>query len=194
MMTIEQRDEYLEEVLIDEFFEDMNNIQNYLYLNWEKIKRQFQDLINNLFLMGFEAQQRGEKNKIEIFHICYLFSSCITKSHKVLFSLYDERFYLDSFEVSAFWTPEFIFQYFEREMDIFQKKAQKNIIGFDYSDMQEVRLKYYEMYYQVVGEILQMLIPVIKDATYFKKIEKTDKFCVSYSKYMIPGWELDFKL
>mgnify|MGYP006985829135 CR=1 FL=1 len=77
-MTIEQRDEYLEEVLIDEFFEDMNNIQNYLYLNWEKIKRQFQDLVEDLFLMGYEAQQRGEKNKIEIFHICYLFSSCIT--------------------------------------------------------------------------------------------------------------------
>lgn len=55
-------------------------------------------------------------------------------------------------------------------------------------------MKYYEMYYQVVGEILQMLIPVIKDTTYFNKIEKTDEFSVSYSKYMIPGWKLDLKM
>lgn len=119
MMTIKQRDEYLEEVLINEFFDDMDKIQNYLNFNWEKIQKEFQDLAENLLLMGYEAQQKGKKNKIKIFHACYLFSSCITKSHKVLFSLYDEKFYLDSFEVSAFWTPEFIFQYFEREMDIF---------------------------------------------------------------------------
>lgn len=193
MITRNEKYEYVEQVLAFEFAEDMQKLAKDLQCNENVIKKEFAAASSALFQECYEMQKAGKKQAVSVFHICFLLSSCITGSHAVRLALYDENFYFDPVEVERFWQPEFILKYYEAEMELYEKKAKKEIIQFQYSDLQEIRLKYYEMYYQVVGEITGFLIPLIKENEYYGKVEKSGDFSVCYSRFMIPGCRLDFE-
>lgn len=194
MITRQRKFDFLDTALEKEFDVDMQKLFQQLSLECTTIVDDFKKVTNSLFKECYESQQLGKKGKIEVFHICYLLSSCLTKSYNIQMALYDSSFYLDLVQVTKTWNPNFIFQYYEREMEIYEKKAKLNILQFQYSDMEKIRLKYYEMYYGVTWEILNYLLPFIKDTEYYNKVEKTKKFCVTFSKYMVPGWKFEFEV
>ena len=185
--------EYLEEVLGDIFVADAESLLRDIERNADALEKEFLYMVDNLCKRCYEEQNLGRKGDIQILHFCYYQSARLTQNYKLQAALYDQNFYLDRYEISSSWNIEFIMKYFEQEMELFENKAKQNIIGFHYSHMQKIRQNYFKLYFQVVGDVLQMFIPLIGKSTYFEKMNKTASFCINYSEYMMPGFNMEIK-
>jgi hypothetical protein len=97
-------------------------------------------------------------------------------------------------EVRDIWVPEFIYKYYENDMEFFEKKAQQNVFGFGHQQMQEIRMKYVKVYHLVTLNYMYTMIQSICKDTDFIKMQKENDFIVLFGGYMedgIPIMKLD---
>lgn len=185
--------EYLEEVLSEIFVADAEYLLSDINKNFNTLEKEFLLVIDNLCKKCYEEQNLGKKSDIKILHFCYLQSARLTHNYKLQIALYDQNFYLDQNEISTVWDIQFIMKYFEQEMEIYEKKAKQKFKEYQYSQIQKIRQKYFTLYFQVVGDILQMFIPLIEKSIYYNKMKKEEPFYINYGEYMMQGFDMTMK-
>lgn len=185
--------EYLEEVLSEIFVADTESLLSEVNKNLSILEKEFLSVIDNLCKKCCEEQNLGKKNDIKILHFCYLQSARLTRNYKLQVALYDQNFYLDQNEISTGWDIQFIMKYFEQEMEVYEKRARQKFKDYQYSQIQKARQKYFMLYFQLVGDVLQMFIPLIEKSAYFNKMRKKESFYISYGEYMLQGFDMTIK-
>lgn len=193
MALDEKNVEYISGVVESILENDLVSMQKEFEEKSAMIENSFLKRVNELFEYADKLQENNEKGEIQFFHICYLKTCALTKQYYLQLSLYDSRFYLDPIEVSKKWEIPFIFNYFEKEWIEIERLAKKKIYHYTYSQGHDIKMALHHMYCDIVGDMIEAILPNINKADYFEKCKKTEQFCVMYSEYMVPGKVMKYK-
>ncbi|RDY32217.1 hypothetical protein [Lachnotalea glycerini] len=187
MLKSEELNEYAKEILTKQMLINQKEIQAEYKKNKSIINAQFLKVLQRMLETCNRLQEKNKKNRIAILHICYLYTSCLTQKLELQINMYDKDFYLDKTEVSGLWRPEFIYRYYEQDMELIEKKARQEVFGFKHKQIQEIRMKYINVYHLITLDFLSDMIPlVIKDSA-FEKLKKEDDFIILFGGYMEEG-------
>lgn len=71
-----------------------------------------------------ELMKKAETLQKPVRYLCFSFlqSSLYTKSYEYRIDAYDDTFYKDSEEICICWKPDFIFRYYEQDVEYFKKQ------------------------------------------------------------------------
>lgn len=152
--------------------------------NTNSVKKEFLQAIDSVLTLGYQMQQKKEKEAIAFLHIFYLKASLLTGTYELQINLFDKRFYFDKQECYGFWIPKLFIKYFEEDMAKFYEKARKHLIQFGYAGKQEVKLHYYDAYLAMIGQFIVKEAPEIAKLSSFQKLEKEERFTILFGGYL----------
>lgn len=155
--------------------------------NKEQIQKEYRSIFDQLFRQCLNMQKEGKKGKIKYLNIFYLHSSLITETYELQIELFDHNFYKDRQSCYRNWTPEFLIKYLKEDLLRFQKKAENEIIQFDYSDFYKVRKRYYAMFLVVIGEFFRKEIESVTLLASYQNMEKDTDIQIIYGGYLDEG-------
>lgn len=155
--------------------------------NKEQIQKEYRSIFEQLFRQCLNMQREGKKGKIKYLNIFYLHSSLNTETYELQIELFDHNFYKDRQSCYRNWTPEFLIKYLKEDLLRFQKKAEKEIIQFDYSDFCKVRKRYYAMFLVIIGEFFRREIESVTLLASYQNMEKDTDIQIIYGGYLDEG-------
>lgn len=194
MLSSDKLLEYIAPLVQEYFFEDLPKIESEFEKHKEELQHTFLETIESLCEKAIQKQEKGEKDTISIMHICYLQTPILTRDYHVKIFLYNKMFYLDAKEISVEWKIPYLYSYFEEEYKNLCEQAKKNVVKVNYKDFHDIKVSLYLLYQQIIFEMLREVVPVMNQAPSFQKLHKTNEFCVTYGRYMLPGDTIDYKV
>ncbi len=148
------------------------------------IKKEFLQAVDSVLTLGYQMQQRKEKEKVSFLHIFYLKSGLLTGTYELQINLFDKRSYFDPQECYGFWIPTLFIKFFEEDIEKFYEKARKHLVQFGYAGKQDVKLRYYDAYLAMIGQfIVKEGLEIIKLSS-FQKLEKEENIMILFGGYL----------
>lgn len=144
-----------------------------------------------IFLKQISDQQnQGKKGEIALFTISYLRTQITQGLWGYRLDAYDEREFLDDVESSYLWSPDFIFQYVEKDITAIQAKIRNNyqvkkVVDYEWQWLKILLSDYYHQFVQqycanCIGQVLALpSFQTIKTAT------RCQVFCGEYLDQMM---------
>lgn len=168
--------------------ERLTEIQNYFWDYRTPILEGFQKQIKLLCEKAYELQKNHQKEAIQFLSISYLRRCVYTKKYEIRMDLYNKNFYLDSCKIYEYWDMEFLFQFFEKDIDdVWKQIRSKNPPLFiqvqDYEE-KEFALWYIKHYYKIAELFFQDQISNILQQEEFQLLKKEENYFVLYGGYM----------
>ncbi|MDE6950941.1 MAG: hypothetical protein K2P64_08505 [Lachnospiraceae bacterium] len=133
--------------------------------------------------------QRCKDSEKQVKHIVIsvLFSSILTKSYELQVAFLDERIYMDDAPVEEYWTPEFIFERIEEDIQCFRKTAALNIPRIKEYEVEPIRNAYAFHHYFPVMLLLREIIPDIVENICSQYDVLDNAAMVSFGRHMEKG-------
>lgn len=185
--TQEEINTFAKETFQELLKQSTKSILQELKQNTSSAKKEFLQAVDSVLTLGYQMQQRKEKEAIAFLYIFYLKSSLLTGTYEFQINLFDKRFYFDKQECYGFWIPRLFVKYFEEDLTNFYEKARKHLIQFGYAGKQEVKLRYYDAYLAMIGQFIIKEGPELAKLSSFQKLEKEEDIRILFGGYMDRG-------
>lgn len=169
---------YAKELLEDRFLQDVSAITEELKKPpaLEKLKNSF-DMV---FQKAKRQQENEEKEEIAFVMVFCLRSSIVTKSYDFLIQLYDESMYYDMTETCGVWTPKCIMEYYEKQVEYFEREVKKVFIRVQKSELIPIERELAGDYYKIAFGFLVEHIQDIVELESFQRLRKTEGLQIQY--------------
>jgi len=146
--------------------------------NREEINHAVQKQTERLFLQITDKEWT-------YWEICYLHSGLLMKTHEYRMSLYNSLHMIDPEPASIRVSFDFIYQYFEEDVEyltqIIPKKKMQKIYSHEVTAIRE----YYNKYYiGIVSKYIEDTLPELLKLEAFRSMKKTDEFMIFFGEYM----------
>lgn len=185
--TQEEINTFAKETFQELLKQSTKSILQELRQNTSSEKKEFLQAVDSVLTLGYQMQQRKEKEAIAFLYIFYLKSSLLTGTYEFQINLFDKRFYFDKQECYGFWIPRLFVKYFEEDLTNFYAKARKHLIQFGYVAKQDVKLRYYDAYLAMIGQFIIKEGPELAKLSSFQKLEKEEDIRILFGGYMDRG-------
>lgn len=185
--TQEEINTFAKETFQELLKQSTKSILQELKQNTSSAKKEFLQAVDSVLTLGYQMQQRKEKEAITFLYIFYLKSSLLTGTYEFQINLFDKRFYFDKQECYGFWIPRLFVKYFEEDLTNFYEKARKHLIQFGYAAKQDVKLRYYDAYLAMIGQFIIKEGPELAKLSSFQKLEKEEDIRILFGGYMDRG-------
>lgn len=127
-----------------------------------------------------EKQPQWKPSQMGLFH---LMSSLLTESYEYELLLADQQLYLDGFQVTGFWNPEFLYRN-EQEETYVQKELNRRFIRLNsYEISYAKRFVFYE-YRSIAGVYFKERLDEITGLEEFQLLKKEKPFQFLHGDYM----------
>ena len=123
-----------------------------------------------------------ENKKIKYISISFLRSSFITKTYDFVFSLHNKLFYIDESYKYLYLNINFIFEYFEEDIQFFIDDN-KNLHLQNY-EIYYFEEEYIKRYYKIAFMIFKDALKIILNEEIFKNLNKDDNYKIVFGEYM----------
>lgn len=153
----------------------------------EALLKELSSTLQQLIDITAKQQAEGVKGRACYLGICYCRSSVFTGIHKIKLDIYDEELYLDETECSLFWKPDFIFDFYRRDMQCFCKCIRKEIPRVRTYEIQQYGMGYWRNYLYILSEFLRQKLPEVIRQISLEGIQAEEKFQVLWGEYMGRG-------
>lgn len=144
----------------------------------------FSGALQQLTNMAVRKQKDGAKGKICYLGICYCRSSVFTNIHEMKLDAYGEEIYLDEEECSLFWEPNFIFDFYKRDMQYFRTNIRKEIPRVRTWEIQQYGMGYWMNYIYILSEFLRQKLPEAMEQISMEGLQRDGKLKVFFGEYM----------
>ena len=187
MERIDKIVDYASLLFADRFEESCRHIQ----VDLEQHGTQFADETAAVFEELFESvvclQSEEKKDAVEFLSISILASSILTGSYQAKLDIYDSRFLLDEYPVSAHWDLSRIYCWLEKDMKFFQNELKKQFPRLRAYELEKVRYRYTTYYDSLVQQLCSDIIEDIMNLPGFQTMQKEPKFSVTAGGYLDEG-------
>jgi len=187
MIQSDKRNDYIKEIMEKRYEMSIKSILSEYQQRKEDIDRDFQKVFEELFLRCATIQKKKEKGKIAVISIFILKTAVLTGTYELQINLYDENFYLDRNEIYALWVPSFVVKYYEEDVSYFSKKAKQNVYQFGYTQLQDFRIKYAELYALLAEQYCIKNAEKIISLSSFGQMETQEQLILTFGGYMDKG-------
>ena len=162
----------------------LKEIQIYFSNNKELIHADFKKCIDMLYSEACSLQQTEKKGPIQFLSISYLQRCIFTKKHEVRLDLYDKDFYLDKCKTTQYWDMNFLFHFFEQDMEYFKKHIGKLIFQIKDYEEKEFALWYITHYYKIAELFFRDHINDMIHNEFSVSLKRCEDFKVVFGGYM----------
>lgn len=143
----------------------------------EEINIAVQKQVEQLFLQIMDKEWA-------YWEICHLHSSLLMKTYEYRMSLYNSLHIIDPEPASIRFCFDFIYQYFEEDMDYLIQIVEKKMQRIYSHEVMAIR-KYFNKYYiGIVNKYIKDTLPELMKMEAFQNIKKTDDFRIFFGEYM----------
>ena len=140
----------------------------------------FVEAIQTLSERVIQAQKEADKGPLRYLCVSNLLSSLYTGSYQLRIDAYDERLFGDMTDTCVYWSPDFIFQYMDRDMAYFRAHIGKHVQRIWEHEIMTFFARYMQYYYHLVQELVASQIePIITS-----EFSDTPKLTVTFGGYM----------
>lgn len=182
MDRTEQINDIISDYYEERYTKSKEKIKDYYWKNWESIHREFAQTV---YRGAAVCSDMGKKVNYIILSI--LFSSSLTKSYEIQIGFYDDRLQLDDAPVCEYWSPAFIFEFIEEDMEFFKRMAARKIPRIKEYELEGIRNTYIWNHYFLVMLLLRELIPAPVEEICQKFNVLDEKVKVILGRYMEKG-------
>lgn len=155
---------------------DMSKVQTYYNKNQREILLEFRNYIDNNLISKKKGYLSLEEQGDQLFLIIsYLHSSLLIRSYEYEFSLCNELLFADRNKITAYWYPEFLYQYASDQEDFLQKELQKKFIRIKKYETETLRRDLFSSYWNIAKGYF-------KDLT--ASIGEKEKIQIYYGEHM----------
>ena len=158
-------------------------LQAYYDVNREDIDRRFMDLFQQLFSMGVTAQQNG-KGAISYLAVSHLYSSLITGTGEFILALYDDRLYFDDDPINIYWSPVFLWEQFNRDMEEIERALKGRLTRLKKYELDAVKTEYAERFFEIGHKMFADYTVLIISMMENSSLKITPGFAVIYGGYL----------
>lgn len=162
----------------------LKEIQTYFSDNRDMIITDFKKSVEMLYSEAHSLQQMNKKDPVQFFSISYLQRCIFTKKYEVRLDLYNKDFYLERCRTVQYWNMNFIFQFFEKDMEYFKKHIGAVIFHLKEYEEKEFALWYITHYYKIAELFFRDHITDIIHNKFSEALEKNEDFKVVFGGYM----------
>lgn len=184
---MDRKDEILEKISEDiKILIDKNTQEADFYFNEnkEKIEKDFNKTMQNLFEYANKSQTEYGKDKIKFLCINSLYSAVLTETYEFLFSLKNSSIYMDYVEVETYWTPSFVFKNIDKDMVKLEKVIKNKFVRVTDFELSEIKYTYALMHSAMALKYVFELAFNVKEQEFFNIIEIEEGFDIIFSLHM----------
>lgn len=153
----------------------------------KKYLEEFSGILQQLIDLTVKRQKEGTKGRVCCLGICYCRSSVFTDIHEMKLDTYGEEIYLDEEECSLFWKPDFIFDFYKRDMEYFRTNIRKEIPRVRTWEIQQYGTGYWINYIYILSEFLRQKLPDIMRGIFLEGLQTDGKLRIFFGEYMGRG-------
>lgn len=147
----------------------------------------FSGALQQLVDLTAQRQREGVKGKVCYLGICYCRSSVFTDIHEIKLDTYDAELYLDEEECSLFWEPDFVFDFYKRDMQYFRTNIRKEIPRVRTYEIQQYGTGYWLNYIHILSEFLRQKLPEAMGRVSMEGMQRDGTLQVFFGEYMGRG-------
>lgn len=187
LFKLEELNEFAKDFMEKTMQSTTKQIGDILKRDAEKIRKDYLNACDRLFLQCIKQQEKGEKDAIRFVYFFFLKSAMLTGKHEIQLNAYTKDGYTDKVETMELWYPAFITDIFEQDMKELDAAAKKKIMHYSYPQYVELRERCFPIYVSFIGKyIISEIVKVTELASYQKMSKETDIEIV-YGGYMDKG-------
>jgi len=175
------------EMLDNRFTENLELIQQDFQKDKENIIKTFESILNKLFEQASKFQSNSEKGPVAYCFFSFLRSCLLTKSYSFRIDLYDDTFYKDLAETADYYTPKFIFKYFDEDTEFFEENIKIKIPYITAAEMRSFEEWYVFRYYRITQKFFTDTANKIKEASAKAGTKMSEDFKVMFGGYFEQG-------
>lgn len=191
MVAPEKMNEYAGKVMQEILSERAPKIEKALAgEEGKKIQADFLESLNRLFEKCIKRQETGEKEAIRYVYLFILNASFLTETYEMQFNAFSQRAYLDKVECMELWVPKFFIDSFLADFAILDKRAEREIIRYNYQMKMTLKKMFYEVYLFFVQQYIHTMVRDVEKLESFQKMVKHDELQIIYSGYMAEGIQM----
>lgn len=187
LFKLEELNEFAKEFLEKRLQNVIKQIGSTLKCDAEKIRKDYLNACDKLFLQCIRQQEKGEKDAIRFVYFFFLKSALLTGKHEIQINAYTKDGYMDKVETMELWHPSFITDIFEQDMKELDLAAKKKIMHYSYSQYMELREKCFPIYVSFIGKYIISEIAKVTELASYQKMNKEEEFEMIYGGYMDKG-------
>lgn len=192
MIKKEEINVFAKEFIKKCLYENLVKIQNRLEVEEKKIEKDFMQALSKVFEKCVKQQKKQKKRAIKYIHIFYLKSAMLTQKLEYQINVYSRLSYMDEMECSELWYPEFIMDFYKKDLEALDKEAKQKVIKYGYADFREIQERFFSVYTAMVGQYVAGRAEKIVELDSYKKMLKEDDIQIIFGGYMDKGiliWE-----
>ena len=142
------------------------------------------------------AQQNGNKGKLKAIQFSFLHLSVLKGDFEIYIEAFDNRWYLNRYEVNGIWKANIVYDYYEEYVTFLIKKCEQNIKDFSYKEKQKLRKKAVLDFHTMTIRILSEHVQKIVELEEFQKLDIEMQGIISFGEYMSESqpiclWDLE---
>lgn len=187
LFHLEELDAFAKDFLQKRVPGSTRQISDILKHDAEKIRKDYLNACDKLFLQCIRQQEKGEKSAIRFVYFFFLKSALLTGKHEIQINAYTKDGYMDNVETMELWYPSFITDIFEQDMKELDLAAKKKIMHYGYSQYMQLREKCFPIYVSFIGKYIISEIAKVTELASYQKMNKEEEFEMVYSGYMDKG-------
>lgn len=160
------------------------NLAERIQEDHEHICSMLKDVLNPFVNFVDNQQQTEGKKEIRYIMISSLFSSAITRSYEYQIAFCNEDWYLDPIESCFYWTPNFIFNEIDKDIEEFAFSIRNKIPGPKNYELNEIRKLYIEQIHILSGLFFENVFPLALEGSGFRRLAIADQVDIYFGIYM----------
>lgn len=172
-----------EEALTPRLLKNMDAIERDFNENGEQYCGEFLNALKSLARKVIKAQQQDVKGEIRYLCFSFLQSSLLTKSYELRLDAYDEGLFKDLSETCVYWSPSFIFRYFEEDVKFVRIQLRQNIVRIREFEIENFLQDYARHYYRIVQRFIENQMEDIDLKSYLNGVRCGEGLSVTFGGY-----------
>lgn len=169
--------------LINNWEEEIENINERYYCNKEKIEQELVSAFEDLCRKAAEFQKQGVKGEIKYICISFLRTSIMENKSFYRIDAYDSRWYLDTVECCTMWNADFIFSSLFKQIDLMMAEKKQYGRFVRDTDIDKVKMAEALKYHTLTVEFVRSLIPRVIETAAYNEMGKVPEIIIMMGEY-----------
>lgn len=131
-----------------------------------------------------ELQKQGGIGEVSSVAVSYLYSSIATRSYDYEISFFSQEPFTDPCGRSAYWRPQFLFQFVDQDEAFIKKELSKRFIRVQGCEAGLVAEELLKSYWGRAAPFFKILVEELKEQEEFRKLRIKDTVTTFYGEHM----------
>lgn len=176
-------EEFKEKYLHTRSLNEYKKIITVYSINKDNVKENLISEFNSVCEKAALLQRNKLKGEIKYIYFSMLRTKIIKNSGQWRVDLYDEKWFLDKEECSAYLDFNFVYEDLFSNMELLSEKKKEYGRAIKESDISAIKQSEAEKYQGLVAKILKDIIPSFLECTSFKEVKKSNDFVIAAGEY-----------